>query len=193
MNCSKMTMFVASVLFVAAGCSRSPEDAQDNANQAQQTATNKAAEASEDLSKKTAEAQGKATDDIAKAQREANEITATAQTKANEEIRAANLDIAKARNDFREWCQKQANEVDNLLDQARSAAQKLTPAARVQFDTSIHDLELRRDDLRGQVQSMESQTAAGWSDYKARIETRFDELKASIKNLPASEAAHARK
>lgn len=192
MNLSRMTFLTVALLLPAgSGCDRSPEQAHEQASRAQQSANDKAAAAREDLHRTTSDIENKAHAQIDQAQREANDKVAKLQASANEELRAANLDMRRAQDEFRAWCQGQAAEVANLLDQTRTGAEKLGPEARAEFDRRLHEIELRRDEVRAQVDAIDRQTAADWADFKSRVQTRFEELKSGIKNLRSSETARA--
>ena len=105
----------ASLLLLAA-CERSAKDDLTKAQEAQNQASEQAAKAQREADEKSAKAQKEADEKSARANEEARSEAAKEQAKANEDIRSANQDLVKQRNEFQTKTQKRASELDNKID-----------------------------------------------------------------------------
>ena len=181
MNRSKWICTVASLVAVA--CSRSPEQDQAKAAEAQHAADDKAATAQREANDKAVTAQNEADEKAAKAKSAADKDTAKAQANANDTIREANRDIVKARTDLRTWGQKKTDEIDGQIDDAKVKAQSASAAGKAAFNEALKDVQVKRDAVRGDMATIDAQTNDGIGNLKARLDKEIDDLKASVSHL----------
>ena len=95
----------------------------------------------------------------------------------------SNADIEKARNDLREWSQKQIDAIDNEIDSARAKAASATPALKADFAQAMRAVEAKRARVRKQLATLDSQAANGLSEFEAKVHTQVDELKTSVDQM----------
>jgi len=160
-------------------CERSATEEQTKAQQAQREADEKAAKAQKEADEKTAKAQREADEKAMKAQGEAAETANKQQAKANDEIREANQDVLKARNDLQERTQKSVAEIDHKIDQIKVKAEK-KPTKKTDFEAAMRDVDTKRAMLDSEIKALPSQTAQTLDSFKAKVEKDIDELKKSV-------------
>jgi len=166
---------------VFSACNRADE--QQKAATEQAKADEKIGRADEEARKNAAQAQQQADKAVVEATNTANEKSARAQTEANETIRAANENILQARNDLREWAQKQMNAIDNDVDESKTRAQKASSTAKVNFERALKDVEAQRGNVQAELTTLDTQAAASLKDYRSRLEKAFEGFKQSVDRL----------
>jgi hypothetical protein len=167
----KKLVLAGAIAGAAFGC-KNPSDARNEAREAQLEA-----------SKKTAEATGEAQKDMQETTDKAREEAAKAQASANDKIREANRETAEQRADLREWGQKKIDEVDHLIDETKVKAQTAAPKVRSDFNSAIHDVELRRDALRSELASLETRAGTEVGNAKDALDGRISQLKDRIREI----------
>jgi hypothetical protein len=178
----KRTMIVGAVasLLALAACEQSAKEQEIKAEQAQRQADDKAAKAQKEANEKAMKAQNEADEKAAQANAEARHDIAKGQAKANEEIRAANQDIVKARNDFQVTTQKEVNEIDNKIDDLKVKAQKSTAKAKTDFNDAMKVVDTKRAALDTDLRSIDTQAGQTFDSYRAKVDKEIDDLKKSI-------------
>ncbi|HEX7477214.1 MAG TPA: hypothetical protein VF331_05370 [Polyangiales bacterium] len=133
----------------------------------------------------------------AAAGREANRLELQALREPNRQkaqaTAAAEQEIRKARDDFRQWCQSRMDQIDADVNDARASIQQAAPQARAELERQLGDLQHKRDALRADLEEAKTQSASSWDAFKHRVELRFDELAALLDGLHPTDTSHARK
>jgi len=167
----------------AAGCNRNPNDAHNDAVEAQKEADQTAVEARQNAEKKIAEANK----DVQQAADDAREKAAEAQANANEKIRQANREITGTTNDdVKNWAQKKVDDVNNMIDGAKAKAQAAKPKAKASFNTAIEGVQAQRDALQTQVATLHEGTGEQLDKAKDEFSNRVDKVKDQIRNIEKS-------
>jgi len=174
---------LGSVVALAACNQNNPQAEEERARAAQAQADESIAKAQAEAQKKIDEARKEANDDTTAALNKANEETAAAQTKANEKIRGANENVMEKRNDLKEWANKKLGEMDTRIDESKTKAQKASPTIKQKFDQALADVDTKRDNVRGQIASLDTQSAAALDDAKDRLDKGFSDFQTSVKHL----------
>jgi len=146
---------------------------QEAKHEAVETATrakSKAAEAWREASREAAEATQAANAAVVEANQKARGEVAAAQANANVEVRKANRKTARGTTDLREWSQKKMDDLDNAIDAARAKEQTAAPRLRADFEAGMKAVEVRRDALRADVASIETQSEKDMAAFKERLE-----------------------
>jgi hypothetical protein len=167
---------------------------QEAKREAVETATraeSKAAEARREASKTAAEATQVANAAVVEANQTARGEAATAQANANVEVRKANRKTAKGTADLREWSQKRMDDLDNAIDVARAKEQTAAPKLRADFEVGMKAVEVRRDALRADVASIETQSDGDIATFKERFEKEGNQLKNRLAELSTALTATA--
>jgi hypothetical protein len=179
------------------GANAKIQEAKDDALKTQTEARSKMAGAQKEATKDVAAAQKEATKDVAAATQEAKTTVAEAdqkargegaqaQANANVEIRKANQKATSETTDLRAWSQKKMDDLDNAIDAARAKEQTAAPKGRASFEAGMKAVEIRRDALRAEVASLETQTAKGMADFKDRLDKAGNQLKQRVSELSAA-------
>jgi hypothetical protein len=165
---------------------KSAPDARNDAVEAQREADRTALEARSVADKHANDTMGEANKKVGEANEEAREKIAKAQTNANDKIREANRDIGEQEASLRKWGQGKLDEVNHLIDDAKTKAQTAGPKVRSTFSSSIRDVELRRDALQTELASLETRTDTTYDKGKDEIAGRIDQLKDRIHQITRS-------
>jgi hypothetical protein len=187
----KRHLILFTSLLLLPACENSAKDQSVKAEQAQRQADDKAAQAAKEANDKMVKAQNEANDKTAKAQNEADEKIVKAdeearhdiakgQAKANEEIRQANQDIVKVRNDFHASTQKEVNEIDNKIDDLKVKAQKATNKPKPEFTDAMKTVDTKRAALDTDLRNIDTQAPHTFDSYRSKVDKQIDELKKSI-------------
>lgn len=187
----RQLILCSSLFLLIPACENSVKDQEVKAEQAQRQADDKAAKAQKEYNDKAVKAQNEANEKTAKAQNEADEKImkaneearhdmAKGQAKANEEIRSANQDIVKARNDYHASTQKEVNEIDNKIDDLKVKAQKAPAKPKADFTDAMKVVETKRSALDTDLRNIDTQPAQTFDSYRAKVDKEIDELKKSI-------------
>jgi len=187
----KRQLILCTSLFLLSACDNSVKDQEVKAEQAQRQADDKIAKAQKEANDKTAKAQNEANEKTAKAQNEADEKMGKAneearqdmakgQAKANEEIRQANQDIVKQRNDYHVTVQKEVNEIDNKIDDLKVKAQKNTAKPKAEFSDAMNAVSTKRAALDSDLRNLDTQAPTTFDSYRSKVDKEIDDLKKSI-------------
>jgi len=84
---------------------------------------------------------------------------------------------------LREWGQKKIDEVDHLIDETKVKAQTAAPKVRADFNSAMHDVELRRDALRRELASLETRAGSNYENAKDSLDGRITQLKDRIREI----------
>jgi colicin import membrane protein len=152
-------------------------------------AQSKAAEARREASREAAEAAQAANAAIVEANQKARGEVATAQANANVEVRKANRKTARGTTDLREWSQKKMDDLDNAIDAARAKEQSAAPRLRADFEAGMKVVEMRRDVLRAEVASIETQSEKDMDAFKQRLEKEGNLLRNRLEELSTALSA----
>jgi hypothetical protein len=158
------------------------QEAQKAIDEAQREAAKTAAVAT----KTTTEAATEADKKIAEAQQQARQDNAQVQAKANEKIREANADVIGDKAELRVWGQKKLDSLNNLIDGARVKAQKAPAKVLASFEAGLKEVQTKRDALAAELASVEAQGAQKATEFKTRLNTEVDQLKARVEKLECS-------
>jgi regulator of protease activity HflC (stomatin/prohibitin superfamily) len=176
----KRQLILCTSLLVLGACDNSARDQQVKAEQAQRQADDKAVKAQKEANDKTAKAQNEADDKAAQANAEARQDMAKGQARANEEIRSANQDIVKQRNDYHVSTQKELNEIDNKIDDLKVKAQKATTKPKGDFTEAMRTVDTKRAALDTDLRNIDTQPPTAFDSYRAKVDKEIDDLKKSI-------------
>jgi colicin import membrane protein len=158
----------------------SQREADEKAARAQKEANDRAVKAQNEANEKAAKAQNEADEKIMKANDEARHDMAKGQAKANEEIRSANQDIVKQRNDYHATMQKEVNEIDNKIDDLKVKAQKAAPKPKAEFHDAMKVVDTKRAALDTDLRNIDTQAPQAFDSYRAKVDKEIDDLKKSI-------------
>jgi DNA repair exonuclease SbcCD ATPase subunit len=175
----KRQLILCTSLLVLGACDRSVKDQEVKAEQAQRQADDKAAKSQKEANDKTMRAQNEADEKAAQANSEARHDMAKGQAKANEEIRSANQDIVKQRNDYHVTVQKEVSEIDNKIDDLKVKAQKAT-APKADFTDAMRTVDTKRAALDSDLRTLDIQVPQTFDSYRAKVDKEVDDLKKSI-------------
>jgi hypothetical protein len=187
----KRQLILCTSLFLLAACENSVKDEGLKGEQAQHQADDKSAKAQKEANDKMVKAQNEANEKANKAQNEADEKVVKAndearhdmakgQAKANEEIRSANQDIVKQRNDYHVTMQKEVSEIDNKIDDLKVKAQKSTPKPKTEFSDAMKVVDTKRAALDSDLRNIDTQAPQTFDSYRAKVDKEIDDLKKSI-------------
>jgi len=176
----RQLILCSSLFLLAAACEQSVKDQEVKAEQAQRQADDKAVKAQREATEKTMKAQNEADDKTAQANAEARQDMAKGQAKANEEIRQANQDIVKQRNDYHVTTQKEVNEIDNKIDDLKVKAQKATPKGKTEFVDAMKMVDTKRAALDTDLRNIDTQVPQTFDSYRTKVDKEIDDLKKSI-------------
>jgi len=187
----RQLILCSSLFLLLPACQNSAKDQEVKAEQAQHQADDKAAKAQREANDKSVRAQNEANEKSAKAQQEADEKAmkvndearhdmAKGQAKANEEIRSANQDIVKQRNDYHVTAQKEVSEIDNKIDDLKVKAQKSPNKAKPEFSDAMKTVDTKRANLDSDLRSLDTQPPQAFDSYRAKVDKEIDDLKKSI-------------
>ena len=84
---------------------------------------------------------------------------------------------------MQEWSQKQVNEIDSAIDDARVKATDATATKKTDFDHAMLDVKAKRDVVRAELATLETQSALALSDFETRIHTHLDELQTRVDTM----------
>jgi hypothetical protein len=149
-------------------------------------AQHKAAEVVQEAVKEAADATRAASDAVAEANRKARGESAQAQANANVEVRKENRKTARETSDLRQWSQKKMDDLDNAIDAARAKEQTAAAKFHPDFEEGMKAVEVRRDVLRADVGSIETQSAQDMADFKVRLDKENSSLKERVSELSAA-------
>jgi hypothetical protein len=130
----------------------------------------KAEEAQREANEKASTAQQEANKKIDEAHRQANENMQKAQSKAAEEMNAAVASFNKDRGDYREKVQKEIDQVDKTLSDARAKDAKATPKEKAELQATTRDCQARRELLVADIRSIDTSTKDGWSIVRVNLD-----------------------
>jgi chromosome segregation ATPase len=147
--------------------------------QTQREVNNQASRDQTEAQQKAAKAQTEANEKAMEAQGEANHEMAKSQAKANENIREANQDLLKARNDYEVHTQKSVNEISNKIDQLKAKAQTAKPQAQEQFNTAMRDVDAKRTTLDTDFRALREQPQS-FDTLRAKVDREMADLKKSV-------------
>jgi len=176
----KRQLILCTSLLLLPACEKSVKDQELKAAQAQREADEKAVKAQREANDKAIKAQNEANEKTAEANAEANRDMAKGQAKANEEIRQANQDIVKQRNDYQVKTQKEITDIDNKIDDLKVKAQKSENKAKAEFSDAMRTVDSKRAALDSDLRSIDRQAGPSFDSYKAKVDKEIDELKKSI-------------
>lgn len=187
----KRQLILCTSLFLIPACDNSVKNEEVKAQQAQREADEKAAKAQKEANEKMVKAQNEANEKAAKAQNEADEKIikadeearhdmAKGQAKANEEIRSANQDIVKKRNDYHASTRKEVSEIDNKIDDLKVKAQKATTKPKADFQDAMRVVDTKRAALDSELRNLETQAPQTFDSYRSKVDKQIDDLKKSI-------------
>jgi len=175
----RQLILCTSLFLLLPACENSAKDHEVKAAQSQREADEKALKAQREANDKTVKAQNEATEKTAEANAEARQDMAKGQAKANEEIRQANQDIVKQRNDYHASTQKEVNEIDNKIDDLKVKAQKSTKP-KVEVIEALKVIDTRRAALDTNLRNIDTQAPQTFDTYRSKVDKEIDELKKSI-------------
>jgi hypothetical protein len=170
---------VGASLLTLAACEKPATREGQNTDQTQREAVEKANRAQAESRDKAMTAQGEANEKAAQAQGEANRDMAKEQAKSNENIREANQDVVKARNDYEVRTQKSVNEIDNKIDQLKVKAQTAKPKSKDDFVVAMRDVESRRAALDTDFRALRDQPDR-FDSIRAKLDREITDLKKSV-------------
>jgi len=187
----KRHLILCTSLLLLPACENNVKDQQIKAQEAQREADDKAAKAQKEANDRAVRAQNEANESANKAQREADEKIqkaneearqdmAKGQAKANEQIRSANQDIVKKRNDYHATTQKEVSEIDNKIDDLKVKAQKSAATTKTDFNDAMKVVDTKRAALDTDLRNIDNQAAQTFDSYRAKVDKEIDELKKSI-------------
>ena len=176
----RQLILCTSLFILLPACENSVKEQELKAEQAQRQADDKAVKAQKEANDKMMKAQNEADEKAAQASAEARHDMAKGQAKANEEIRQANQDIVKQRNDYHVTTQKEVSEIDNKIDDLKVKAQKATAKAKTDFTDAMKVVDNKRAALDTDLRSIDNQMPQTFDSYRAKVDKEIDELKKSI-------------
>lgn len=177
---------------VFTACERTPQEAHEDAVEAQRSANEKiqeakreAAETASDVQRKATEAETARQQELDEANRAAREKSAAAQAEANEKIREANTDIkqASASSELRVWAQRQLDELSNMIDAATVKVEKAPDRARAEYESEIKLVRESRDQLLTEVAKLDDRTISNSALFRADLDQRIDRLKDRLERI----------
>jgi chromosome segregation ATPase len=175
----RQLILCTSLFLLLPACENSAKDHEVKAAQAQREADETAIKAQREANEKTLKAHNEANEKTAEANAEARQDMAKGQAKANEEIRAANQDIVKQRNDYHVSTQKEINDIDNKIDDLKVKAQKSTKP-KVEVVEALKVVDTKRAALDTDLRNLDTQVPQTFDSYRSKVDKQIDELKKSI-------------
>jgi hypothetical protein len=133
-----------------------------------------------DDQQKANNAQAEANKKIGEAKTEAANKSNSAQAEADKKIAAAEADFGKLREDYRHKVQTDLIDLDHKIEQLEAKSKTATGKAKADLDANLAQIRSRRMTFQTSSKSLETATATGWSDTKARIDKEFSDLKTFV-------------
>jgi hypothetical protein len=203
----KIRMTAVSLL-AASACAKTPEQDLTKAQAAQTKAderilevqkegAEKVSEAQEDLAKSRAKLERDNAEAAQEAQKSSDKIRAElaatkaevvaksgmAQNAADKTIRDANEESSKTRSTLRTWGQDEMVKVDADIAAARSKAGDESAETKADFERTMREISAKRDNVRGQLATLDAQTADKFAAFESRLHADVDDLKQRIAHL----------
>lgn len=180
-NVSKTLWIVSALVAPAAlsGCNRTPQEAHEDAVEAQKQADQTVAEAREEAVQAAKDAKNEA----AQAIDDAREKAAEAQADANAKIREANREIQKPASEVEAWGKEKLDAVDNMIDEASAKAQAAKPVAQAKFNSAMEEVRQQREALSNELASLRSRAGKQLDQSKQDFSKRIDRVKDRIRSI----------
>lgn len=158
----RYTLFAGAVVsaILVAGCDNQAERQQEKANQAQAEANQK----------------------IVEARVEAEQKAARAQATADQKIADAQAKFSKLVEDYRHEANKNLVDLDRKIADLDVKATKATGKAKADLDAKLKRIRADRDAYAADVKAIEVGEATTWDARKARVDARWNDLKALVDN-----------
>lgn len=122
--------------------------------------------------------------------RQADEQAAKTKREADEKAAATKRDVEesarKAATDARAALQKDVDAADRKLAYLKTKSATLAGAAKKNADAAMAETEKRRDGIRQDMKTLETQTGAAWDTTKAKTAQAITALNQSIEALEST-------
>ncbi len=102
---------------------------------------------------------------------------------ARETVEATVQYTAQEKEAFQRKAQEQLAEIQKRMAALQAKADKASASARTELQQSIHELEVKKEAARKQLEGLASATDAKWNEMKAGAHAALEELNQSYQQL----------
>ena len=167
-----------SVLLIGA-CSKAADE-QEKAVNAQTEANTKIIEASKEADQKVRNAQTEANTKIVEATNQADQKARNAQAEADQKIADARANFLKMCEDYRHEVANYLVDLDKKVAELEAKEQKASAKTQAEIKAKLHRIHESRQAFEEDLKTLENETADTWDSAKARLDRKWEELKAHV-------------
>lgn len=102
---------------------------------------------------------------------------------ARETIEATAQYTVQQKEAFQRKAQEELEAIQKQMAALQGKADKASASARMELQKSIHELEVKKEAVRKQLDGLRSATDAKWSEMKAGVHTAIEEMNQSYQRL----------
>ncbi len=133
-----------------------------------------------DEQQKANNAQTEADKKIASARHEADDKANTAQAEADKKVAEAQAKFSTLREDFRHKVTTDLVDLDKKIEGLDAKAKTQTGKAKTDLEASLKQVHAQREAFVTSFRGLDTVTATGWDDAKARVAQQWTDLKTMV-------------
>jgi hypothetical protein len=109
--------------------------------------------------------------------------TDTITKEARETIEATAQYTAQQKEAFQRKAQEELDAIQKQMAALQGKADKASASARTELQKSIHDLEVKKEAVKKQLDGLKSATDAKWDELRAGVHSAIEEMNQSFQRL----------
>lgn len=130
--------------------------------------------------KKADDVHAKVNEKLTEVNKDADAKLKAAQAEADKKAIEAKAAFARARDDYKVTSTAAIADLDKRIAALETKARKSKAKAKKELDLKVKQLKEKRDAFSTEVSSIESSTEQTWDETKAKLDKKWEELKAFV-------------